>query len=77
MAKEKTIQSESNESTYAQDIQKVEDIVDKISNGCDIDEMLELVSEAARLLNRCNEKLGKTGLQMEEVLKELKTTKAE
>ena len=49
MAKEKTIQSESNESTYAQDIQKVEDIVEKISNGCDIDEMLELVSEAASL----------------------------
>ena len=58
--------------TYAQDIARVEDIVAKISNGCDVDDMLGLASEAAGLLARCREKLGKTGLEIEEVLKDLK-----
>ena len=44
----------------------------KISNGCDVDDMLGLASEAAGLLARCREKLGKTGLEIEEVLKDLK-----
>ena len=58
--------------TYAEDIARVEDIVAKISNGCDVDDMLGLASEAAGLLARCREKLGKTGLEIEEVLKDLK-----
>lgn len=65
------------QTTYAQDIRRIEDIVGRIQNGCDIDEMLALASEAADLLKRCREKLAKTGIAMESVLKELQTAKSE
>ena len=58
--------------TYAQDIARVEDIVAKISNGCDVYDLVGLASGAAGMLARCREKLGKTGLEIEEVLKDLK-----
>ncbi len=67
----------SGKTAYAQDIRRIEDIVGRIQNGCDIDEMLALASEAAELLKRCREKLAKTGIAMESVLKELQTAKSE
>lgn len=62
-------------SSYNQDIQRINDIIQKLaSQDCDIDKMLDYVNEASALIQRCNDKLTKTGLEVEEVLKKLNNT---
>lgn len=55
--------------SYNADIQRVQDIINEIDKGCDIDRMLELVNEAAALIRKCQEKLAKTGVEIEEALR--------
>ncbi len=60
------------QSSYAEDIQQIEAILEKLNqNDCDIDKMLEYVNKASVLLERCNQKLAKTGIQIDEALKKL------
>lgn len=62
----------SSQSSYAEDIQRIEAILEKLNqNDCDIDKMLDYVNEATVLLERCNQKLAKTGVQIDEALKKL------
>lgn len=57
---------------YAQDIQRIQDIVLTLSgSNIDIDDMLELVKEATMLIERCQKKLTHTGLEIDEALKKL------
>ena len=60
---------------YAQDIQRIQDIVLALSGrDCDIDNMLELVKEATDLIAKCQDKLAKTGIEIDEALKKLEAT---
>ena len=58
--------------SYNKNIQRINDIIQKLSSpDCDIDKMLDYVNEAIALLKQCNAKLSKTGLEVEEALKSL------
>lgn len=61
-------------STYQQDIEHIQDIVQRLSNkDCDIDQMLVYVNEATELIAKCQEKLARTSVQIDEALERLKT----
>ncbi|MBO5754172.1 MAG: exodeoxyribonuclease VII small subunit [Proteobacteria bacterium] len=59
---------------YKNDIQRIQDII-AVLNGrdCDIDDMLGLVKEATMLIERCQNKLAHTGIEIDEALKRLET----
>ena len=66
------------QSSYNQDIQRIQQIVERLSQkDCDIDKMLEYVNEAAVLIERCQQKLTKTGVQIEEALAKLNVLREE
>ena len=68
--------NETNTPSYADDIQRINLILEKLSQkDCDIDKMLDYVNEAAALLERCNQKLAKTGIQIDEALNKLNDMK--
>ena len=63
-------------STYAQDIQRIQTIVDLLGQkDCDIDDMLKYVNEATELIERCQDKLARTGIQINEALERLDAAK--
>ena len=65
----------SESTTYADDIQHIQDIIQRLSEkNCDIDKMLAYVQEATSLIEKCNEKLNQTGLKIDEAVARLKTT---
>ena len=60
------------QNSYAADMRRIQDIVDMLSrNECDIDKLLEYVNEATALIEKCQMKLEKTGLQINEALARL------
>lgn len=62
-------------STYKQDIERIQDIVQKLNDkDCDIDQMLIYVNEATELIAKCQEKLARTGVLVEDALNRLKST---
>ena len=64
-----------NQSTYADNIARINDIVELLKNkDCDIDEMIKLVDEAADLIQKCKVKLGKTDIKIRQALERLETT---
>lgn len=66
------------QTSYAEDVERIQAIIAQLSQkDCDIDKMLEYVKEATQLITRCQTKLAKTGLQIEEVLKTLDASKVE
>ena len=68
-------ENENPSTSYNQDIQRINDIIQKLSSpDCDIDKMLDYVKEASVLLQRCNEKLSKTGMEVQEALEALNKT---
>ncbi|MBR4985659.1 MAG: exodeoxyribonuclease VII small subunit [Proteobacteria bacterium] len=63
-------------STYAQDIQRIQQIVELLGQkDCDIDNMLKLVNEATALIAKCQNKLISTGVQINEALAKLNAMK--
>ena len=65
---------ERNHASYSSDVQRIEDIIDMLKKGCDIDEMLSLVKEATDLITRCQAVLARTGIQIDEALQRLERT---
>lgn len=64
------------QTTYAQDVQRIQDIINKLSEkDCDIDKMLDYVNEAAELIEKCNKKLSQTGIQIDSALNKLNEMK--
>ncbi len=64
------------QSTYAQDIQRIQDIVEQLkTKDCDIDNMLSLVNEATALIAKCQNKLTETGLKINQALDMLNAMK--
>ncbi|MBQ8038236.1 MAG: exodeoxyribonuclease VII small subunit, partial [Proteobacteria bacterium] len=64
------------QSTYAQDIQRIQQIVDLLGQkDCDIDKMLELVNEATALIEKCQNKLVSTGIKINAALDKLNAMK--
>lgn len=64
--------------SYAKDVQRIEDIISAIQQkDCDIDRLLDLVTEASELLKRCRAKLAETGLKIDQTLGELQSQKEE
>ena len=67
-----TDETATNERTYAQDIARIEQIIERLrSNDCDIDRMLDYVNEAAALLTKCQNKLEQTGASVNRALLDL------
>jgi exodeoxyribonuclease VII small subunit len=65
---------ENQNTTYADDIARIEEIIDKLrQNDCDIDKMLEYVTEASALLEKCQQKLDTTGAKIQKALMNLDT----
>jgi len=61
--------------TYAEDIDRINVIVESLKNkDCDIDDMLKLVEEAAGLIQKCQQKLGKTDLKIRQALERIGTS---
>ncbi len=60
------------QNSYAADMKRIQDIVDMLGrNECDIDKLLEYVNEATALIEKCQMKLEKTGLQINDALARL------
>lgn len=65
---------ENQNTTYAADIERIEQIIEKLrQNDCDIDKMLEYVTEATSLLEKCQRKLDTTGAKIQKALMDLDT----
>ena len=73
-----TMPDDNVQSSYNQDIQRIQHIVERLSQkDCDIDKMLEYVNEAVVLIERCQQKLTKTGIQIDEALAKLNVLKGD
>jgi len=60
---------------YAQAIERIQEIIALLNdNSCDIDRMLDYVTEASELIKSCREKLARTGLKIQETLADLSNT---
>ena len=66
---------EAQNTSYADDIARIEAIIEKLrQNDCDIDKMLEYVTEASALLEKCQRKLDTTGAKIQKALMDLDTS---
>lgn len=64
------------QSSYAKDIERIQCIIELISQkDCPIDDMLSYVKEATNLIERCQQKLARTDLEINETLKRLEEMK--
>ena len=59
------------ESTYNADVQRIQDIIEELKKNCDVDNMLALVQEASALIKKCQDKLMRTGLEIDDALSKL------
>ena len=58
--------------SYSEAMAEIEDILEKIENEeLDVDELAEKVKRVSTLLKTCKDKLTKTNLQVETILKEM------
>ena len=68
---DKSVQSEE-QSRYADNVERINQIIELLRNkDCDIDDMLNLVNEAADLIDKCQQKLGQTGIKINQALQRL------
>lgn len=74
---DKSVQNEE-QSRYADNVERINQIIEQLRNkDCDIDDMLSLVNEAVDLIDRCQHKLGQTGIKINQALERLSKDSAE
>ena len=58
--------------SYTEAMDEIEDILERIENDeLDVDELAEKVKRVSTLLKTCKDKLTKTNIQVEQILKEM------